>query len=116
MDKFGINNFDYREGGYTTNGIRYSIESLIEASKDLISFDLPLAGIDISATPWGGNNISNFIFQFKRINACNFDYPIILDSTGYICDGWHRVAKAIIEGRDTIKAKRLTVMPEGTKI
>lgn len=41
----------------------------------------------------------------------NKKLPIILDDLGYITDGWHRVAKAILEGKETIKAVRIQNMP-----
>ena len=34
------------------------------------------------------------------------------DDHGYIADGWHRVIKALVEGRQTIKAIRIQEMPE----
>lgn len=33
--------------------------------------------------------------------------PILLDSYGLVCDGNHRIARAILEGKKYIKAYRL---------
>ena len=41
----------------------------------------------------------------------DMSYPIIMDDEGFIMDGWHRVAKALLEGRETIKAVRFENTP-----
>ena len=50
------------------------------------------------------------------MNQADLKYPIILDDTGFICDGWHRLLKSIVEGKDTIKAIRLKVMPDPVEV
>lgn len=106
------NNFEGTNGCFTVDDKSYSVKDLIELSKTLPVFDMPLQGVDISRMPWNINNIKDFCHHHKRVTDTDMSYPVILDSTGYICDGWHRVAKAIINGQDTIKAVRLMVMPE----
>lgn len=56
------------------------------------------------------------IFQCKRVRECSLEYPIILDDVGQIADGYHRLCKAILEGRETIKAIRLLEMPAPDRI
>ena len=51
-------------------------------------------------------------YHIRRMNKADLQYPIILDDTGYICDGWHRLLKSIIGGKETIMAIRLPLMPE----
>ena len=36
--------------------------------------------------------------------------------SGFIADGWHRIAKAILRGDETIKCVRLKTMPEPDSI
>ncbi len=113
FDKFGIEKFDYHEGSLVLGDHEYTGRDLIEASKHLTPFDLDLRTVDLSAKPWNPNmNIHSFCYHVKRINDIEGDHPIILDNRGYICDGWHRVVKAIVEGKDTIKAVRLIIMPD----
>ena len=112
-NELGIEKFSYLQNTYERRGVTYTVTSLIEASKGLDVFDVPIKSIDIGVCPWGEVDIKSSAYHFIRTNEASLDYPIILDDTGYICDGWHRVVKAIIEGRKTIKAVRLTVMPEG---
>lgn len=47
----------------------------------------------------------------QRINAVTFEYPIILSDDGTLMDGGHRLCKALVEGRTTIKAVRFPSMP-----
>lgn len=107
-----ISGFNYRENTYSRNDLAYKVTDLIEAAKAIEPFDLPLQGIDISINPWGKPCIKNFVFEMQRVKKANLKYPIILDNEGFICDGWHRVVKAILAGHTTIKAIRLEVMPD----
>lgn len=107
-----IEGFNFRENEFTRDDRKYRVVDLIEASKDLPAFDLPLCGIDIGIMPWGEQTIKSFVYHSKRVELADLNYPIILDDTGYPCDGWHRIAKAILLGKTTIKAKRLIVMPD----
>ncbi len=113
--KVRISEFTHRENNYTVNtqdgSKSYRAVDLIEASKDLEPFDLALQGIAIGSSPWG-SSIKSFVFHYERVNNADLKYPIILDDEGFICDGWHRVAKAILNGQTHIKAVRLEVMPE----
>jgi len=110
--KVPIEDFNIRESNFCAGETEYRVVDLHELAKDLPTFKMPLEGINLNERPWGEPNINSFCYHIKRIENCNFDYPIILTPTGYICDGWHRVVKAIIEGRETITAVRLLVMPD----
>lgn len=114
IDKYGIErDFNHHSNTYVRYGNTYEVTDLIELSKNHDTFDLDLRGVDLSNKAWGANyNTASFIYHMVRVNKATLDHPIILDDEGYICDGWHRVAKSIIEGKDTIKAIRLTMMPE----
>ena len=98
---------------YVREGKTWSVLTLIEASKDLEPFDLPLAGIDLGVNVWSEDTETVFGFakHVKRVQEADLKYPIILSDRGFIADGWHRVVKAIMLGRKTIKAVRLTEMP-----
>ena len=100
------------ENCFIDSGKRWSVASLIERAKDLEPFDLPLCAVYIAA------NIFNPITSAKglaehvmRMNSVNMEHPVILDGEGFIMDGWHRVARALSEGRTTIKAVRFDETP-----
>lgn len=89
---------------------------LFAKAKGYPVLDLPLWAVDLTDKAFLADNLSQFIFQCKRVQDCSLDYPIILDDCGQIADGYHRVCKAIIEGRETIKAIRLEAMPAPDRI
>lgn len=112
MVKVEIEKLDLIENDYIRRDETWSAVKLIEASKGLEIFDLPLAGINLDVSMWSGTEtIHGFLYHAKRIEETNLNYPIILDDRGRIADGWHRVAKAILKGQTTIKAVRLNKMP-----
>lgn len=89
---------------------------LFAKAKEYPVLDLPLWAVDLTSKSFSADNLSQFIFQCKRVQDCSLEYPIILDDYGQIADGYHRVCKAIMEGRETIKAIRLEVMPSPDRI
>lgn len=48
----------------------------------------------------------------RLMREADLRYPIILGADGRVMDGMHRVAKAYLEGRETITAVRLEADPE----
>ena len=98
---------------YVNYGRRYKVVDLIDESKKYEVFDLQLNSIDISAKPWGfTERIADLADHYKRVMDADLKYPVILDQYGYICDGWHRVMKALIQNKKSIKAIRLLEMPD----
>lgn len=106
------------EGRWTSNGKSWDLSTLIKASEQLEEFDLHLMSLDICKYPWNFTdwNFSTFLYHSNRMNGTDLRYPVLLTPDGYICDGWHRLAKAILEGKETIRAKRFKVMPEETSV
>ena len=93
----------------------WMIQSLIEHSKDLEPFDMPICCIDTTAEGlWKGHceTIKHFAVHMRRVNKADLSYPIILSDNGFIMDGWHRIVKALVEGVVTIKAVRFDETPE----
>ena len=89
---------------------------LFAKAKEYPVQDLPLWAIDLSDEPFIARDLNSFIFQCRRVQDCSLEYPIILDNYGQIADGYHRLCKAILEGRETIKAIRLEEMPAPDRI
>lgn len=81
----------------------------------LIPFDVPLAALPLDFVPFALDNLDDFIYQMKRTHNTDLKYPIIIDDRGTVADGYHRIAKAIFEGKTTIKAYRLKYMPNADK-
>ena len=47
----------------------------------------------------------------RDIYNADLSYPIILAPTGEVLDGWHRICKAFVEGRDELDAVQLLTLP-----
>ncbi len=91
----------------------WRIRDLQEVTKGQPVFDLPLAWIDLGAYQFGTEHgLISFARHMLHVNEASLDYPIIMDATGKIIDGRHRLVKALIEGRPTIKAVKV---PYGIK-
>lgn len=113
-----IASFPHHKNTYSSGEGVWLVSSLIEQAKDLPVVDLPLCAIFSGQQIW--NPITSpyqLARHMKRVQDASLDYPIILDEEGFIMDGWHRVAKALLEGRETIKAVRFekTPNPDFTK-
>jgi hypothetical protein len=54
--------------------------------------------------------------HMKAVQAADLNFPIILDEDGEIMDGRHRIMKAFLEGKETIKAVRFDTNPDPCRI
>jgi 2-polyprenyl-3-methyl-5-hydroxy-6-metoxy-1,4-benzoquinol methylase len=52
----------------------------------------------------------------RRINAAQFDHPIILSATGHVMDGMHRLAKAWVLGLEEIQAVQFARDPDPDEV
>ena len=93
---------------------------LIQKSQGLAVFDCPLDSIaELDEAYWFGTfdpaqspTCRAIAEHAKLMRDTDLSYPIILSSDGRIMDGMHRVCKALIEDRKTIKAVRFLIDPE----
>jgi hypothetical protein len=53
----------------------------------------------------------NLIEHMRLVQEVDFRFPIILSSNGGVMDGMHRVARAVLERRSHILAKRFAEDP-----
>ena len=92
-------------------GAYWGIARLIDDTKDLEPFDCPLAALDLSYQIWQDNDMVGLAFHCKKVRDADLSKPIIIAWDGCIADGRHRIIKAIIQGKRTIKAVRMTWKP-----
>lgn len=116
--KVPIDNMTFSESEYRRGDKVWKARTLCDFAKarEYPVRDMPLWNIDLAVEPFECSQLHSFIFQCKRVRDCSLDYPIILDEVGQIADGYHRLCKAILEGRKTIKAIRLLEMPAPDRI
>jgi len=95
----------------TINGKKFNVQSLIHLARTLPVKDLVLAEFNIDYPNPAGSRLRSFVAHMKMVLDADMQWPIILGEDGYILDGHHRLAKALLEGHTTIKAVRFTVDP-----
>jgi hypothetical protein len=98
---------------YNDTKFHYDVPNLIQFAKEkgYKTFTLDLQGIDLSKLMWHIENMKDITYHMKRVLDSDLSIPILIDDQGCICDGWHRVVKAIISGIDNIEAIRFEEMP-----
>ena len=101
------------------NGLNaWDVHKLVELSKNIKPTNIPLSSIsEVNENYWFGGKGDNptclaIAEHCKLMKETDLKFPIILSSNGRVMDGMHRVCKAIIEGRKTIKAVQFSKDPE----
>jgi hypothetical protein len=88
----------------------WDVDRLIELSKPLSVKEVELASIDeIDSVYWFNGQserptVRRVVDHARLIEAVDLSYPIILGVDGRVMDGMHRIAKALLLGRETIRA------------
>ncbi len=78
------------------------------AISEIKEIDLPYWSIGSDDAP----TVRDFAEHFSLMMEADLSYPIILNIDGRVMDGMHRVAKALSEGRTTIRAVRFEYQPQ----
>lgn len=95
----------------------WDVDRLIRLSKDLPVVDVPIAQIWELDTPYwsvpgsGPATVNEVITHMRLVRDVDPAYPVILGTDGRVMDGMHRVARAVLEGRTTIRAVRFAELP-----
>ena len=100
------------EQKYQDGTREWSVSRLIDLSKDLEPFEIPMAGLNIvNLYPKTIDSAREFVAHIKQILDSDLSFPIILDDEGFVMDGRHRVLRALLEGKETILAVRFDETP-----
>jgi hypothetical protein len=96
----------------------WDVDRLVELSRDLPIVEVPLSRVsELDETFWfdheGDEPTCRRVAEHARLMLeTDLAPPIILGADGRVMDGMHRVCKALIEGRETIRAVRFEEDPE----
>jgi hypothetical protein len=96
----------------------WGVDRLIELSADLPVIEVPLADItEIDSDYWFSYGdvaptVRAIAEHMRLVQEVDLSYPIVLAAEGRVMDGMHRVVRALLDGHETIKAKRFAVQPE----
>ena len=78
--------------------------------------EVPLAAIwEIDSAYWFSHElptVRSVVDHARLIEEVDSSHPIILGSDGRVMDGMHRVARALLEGRSSIRGVRFPEIPE----
>lgn len=100
------------------DGLRaWDVHRLIALAEPLPVEEVPLGAIsELDEDYWSFDGVPLTCREIAEhtslINGADLGYPILLSSDGRVMDGMHRVAKALIEGRASLPAKRFVHDPE----
>lgn len=91
----------------------WDVDRLVALSRDLPTEDLEVASVEEIDTEYWFDESSRptvraVIEHMSLVNEVDLSYPVILSVEGRVMDGMHRIARAVLEGRSTVPAVRLT--------
>lgn len=92
----------------------WSVARLIELSKDLPVMEVNINHLNVYSRY--NLTLREMVMHINAVLKADLSYPIILDEDGEILDGRHRIMKAIIEGKETVLARRFEENPTPCKI
>lgn len=93
----------------------WSVARLFELSRDFKVMEIPLNHLNIY-NKYSNLTLRDMVMHFNATKQADLNFPIILDEDGELMDGRHRIMKALMEERKTIKAVRFDENPEPCKI
>jgi len=98
---------------YGDDNERWVVSDIIARAKNLPVKDIPMDHLCIDGKI-GNMKIREFVSHMELILNADMHYPIILDQDGSIFDGRHRVARALLEEYESVKAVRFKEDPPPT--
>ncbi|PTY06738.1 chromosome partitioning protein ParB [Verrucomicrobia bacterium LW23] len=98
----------------------WDVPTLWRMAEDLPTEVVALADLaDIDRVAWYGGDkhhgrltVRQFAQHMRRVAEADMSRPILLAPDGWVLDGYHRLARALAEGRASLPAKRLHTLPE----
>jgi hypothetical protein len=88
----------------------WDVDRLVELSRGLPIKEVELASIDeVDSVYWFDDEsqrptVRRVVEHARLIEDVDLSYPVILGVDGRVMDGMHRIAKALLVGRETISA------------
>ena len=94
----------------------WDVDPLIALTADLPLVQVAVADVaELDAVHWFDDwhrpTVRNVVEHCLLLQAADLAYPIILGPDGRVMDGMHRVARALVEGREVVDAVRFAVLP-----
>jgi hypothetical protein len=95
----------------------WDVDRIVELTTSLPVEDVDLADLfEIDTVYWFDDwqrpTVRKVVEHIRFVQEVDPSHPIVLGPDGRVMDGMHRVARALLEGRATITARRLRVLPD----
>jgi hypothetical protein len=95
----------------------WDVDRLVERTGGLPVEQVQLAAIDeIDSVYWFDESeqptVRKVVEHFRLMQEVDLAHPIILGPDGRVMDGMHRIARVLLDRRESIAAVRLPVLPE----
>ena len=98
----------------------WDVPTLWELARDLPVVSVSIEELqELDRVSWYGTDgpsgrltVRQFVAHARRIDEADLDQPILLSAEGKMLDGFHRLAKALKEGRTHLPAKRFPADPD----
>jgi hypothetical protein len=97
----------------------YYVERLWKLAESLPVREVPIDSLDIDKPVWFHGQcppLTEVVEHFEKVLSADLDYPLIVSAAGKVMDGFHRLVKARLEGRRTIRIVRFEVDPEPDEV
>lgn len=95
-------------------GKRWQVTRLFQLAKKLPVYEVPTVAV-VSSDVYTQLTLRQFVGHMKAVLNADMSYPIILSADGDIMDGRHRLMRAILEERPTIKLVRFEKTPDADR-
>lgn len=95
----------------------FDIKRLWKESSNFSRINVMTRDFDLDSTfPWflttKQPTVREILSHMKRIIAADLTYPILLHSNGNVLDGMHRIAKAVLEEKESVCCIRFKSGPK----
>ena len=92
-------------------------DRLWQRARELPEFDIEVESFqELDRDCWFGAGrtptIREVTAHCKRINDVETRFPVVINENGSLMDGGHRLARALLEGEETVRAVQFEEMPE----
>ena len=101
----------------TTGLDAWDVDRLIGLSRELRITDVEVSTLgEVDTVYWfdatEAPTVRRVVEHCRLIGEVDLTYPVILGPDGRVMDGMHRVARALLEGRTTLRCRRFEDIPE----
>ena len=96
----------------------WDVDRLIDLTREFPVIEVEIASIaEIDSAYWffghdESPTVRRIVDHIRLIDEADLRYPIILCDDGRVMDGMHRIARALLENRPTIRAVKFPQQPE----